>query len=280
MSFNFKITKKETNEKLFTIHINKNIYTGGTSKECIDQTNNKILYKHAKSITHITSSENYLACSSYDCTVSLFKNDKFEDIIEGPDTEIKCVSISGYWLAFCTRGKTVWICTIKDIVEIFSILEDHTEDVKGCIFYMDMLFTYGYDCSIKVYQYFDTQQSWELVQSLDSDFTVWKVIFFDMYMFVSNDNGEILKYELERGWILKLKKKLSFMPIQALSNYKNYLICTVNLGNLVFLSERLEIVHVIEKLHNDVINCIFWSEKDSLIGTCSDDKSYCILKTD
>jgi WD40 repeat protein len=299
---NFEIKKVKTDEKLFAIHLSTNIYTGGSSCLLKDNTNNKILYKHSKSITHITSSLKYLASSSYDCTVSVFKridnedrNDNssyfdkkgernstfvLEDIIEGPETEIKGISFDNTdkWLALATRGKTVWICSIEDYTEIDKILEDHSEDVKGCIFYSEMLFTFGYDNTIKIYQFFEIDQTWELVQSIEEYSTIWNIIFIEDRMYSCNDNGEINMYILDKGWTLKKKLKISVLPIMALSNFRDILVCTVNVGNLVFLNRDLEVVHTIERLHNDIINCIHWSEKDDLVGTCSDDQCYCILR--
>lgn len=276
-----EIDKYKTDEKLFSIHISKNIYTGGSSGQLKDVTNNKILYKHSKSITCISSTLKYLASSSYDCTVSVFKDNLLEDVIEGPDTEIKGISFdsTNKWLALATRGKSVWICSIKEYIEIDKILEDHTEDVKGCIFYLDMLFSYGYDNSIKVYQFFEEDLSWEIVQSIEEEYTIWKVIFIEDRMYSCNDNGELNMYILEKGWNLKKKIKISVLPIMALSNFQdNFLCCTINIGNLVFLNKDLEILHTEENVHDDIINCIHWSEKDKLLGTCSDDQTYSIIK--
>ncbi|WUR04396.1 putative cytosolic iron-sulfur assembly protein [Vairimorpha necatrix] len=281
---NFSVSNFRTDEKLFSIHINKNIYTGGTSTFLKDVSNNVILYKHDKSITHITSSGPFLACSSYDCTVSIFKVEnivyKLEDVIEGPDTEIKCVSFdsSNSWLAFATRGKSVWICRINEYIEIHKILEDHTEDVKGCLFFLDFFVSFGYDNTINLYQYFKYNEEWELVQEIEEEDTVWNVVFIEDRMYSCNASGEISLYVLDKGYTLKKRKKFSHLPILALCAYKNRLVAGLNLGDLIFLDLNLEIVHEMEKIHTGFINCVYYSEKDEILGTCSDDQTYNILK--
>lgn len=277
----FTTTKYFTDQKIFTIHINKNVYIGGTSTCLLDVTVNKILYKHNKSVTHISSSRKYLTSSSYDCTASIFllNAKELEDVIEGPDTEIKCISIDPLdkWIALATRGKSVWVCRIGENIEINNMLEDHTEDVKGCLFHEDMLFSFGYDNSIKCYKYFKMDESWEMVQSISENDTVWNLAFIDEKMFSCNGQGEVSLYILDKGWTIVRKKKLSNLPIFALCAYKNMIICGIGFGNLIFMNTDLEVVYVINKLHDNFINCIYWSEEDDMIGTCSDDMTYCLI---
>ncbi|EOB14059.1 Cytosolic iron-sulfur protein assembly protein 1 [Nosema bombycis CQ1] len=278
----FKISKFKTDKKLRAILVsNSNIYTGGSSGCLVDRTNNKILHKHDKSITSIKSYQDndlVIGCTSYDCTASIIKNNSLFDIIEGPDTEIKGISINQDFIALSTRGKTVWLCKFGDFIEIDKILEDHTEDVKGCEFYNNFLFTYGYDSTIKIYEYFEFSGSYELVQDIFCGSTIWDLKIRNFIIFVGTDNGEIIVYDLEKGFVENIRKKLGIEPIYSLCIYKNLIVTGVNGGNLVFLDLNLEIVKIIKGVHNGDINCISYSEKDEILVTCGDDQVYCVLE--
>lgn len=279
---NFKITTHSTDESLLSIYISGNVYTGGTSGCLTDRSNDIVLFRHQKSITDIKSWGDYIGCASYDCTVSIFKDGLLFDLVEGPDTEIKSLAFSedGKFLALSTRGKSVWLCRFGEYIEIDKILEDHSEDVKGCRFHNSYLFTYGYDSTLKIYQYFEYSESYEMVQDIHSTtgYTIWDILLVDDSLYVACDSGEIIIYSLEKGWVEKKRVKLSHTPLYSICRYRDCVVVGVNGGNLVFLDLDLNLVKIIEHLHSDAINCIYYSEEDKTLATCSDDQTYCLLQ--
>lgn len=189
-----KIEKIDLKEKIMAVHCTEDIYIG-LGKKFLNFSTQKILYMNDKCIRSISSNEKYIGCCSYDGTAVVFeKNEKLKEKIEGPDTEIKGIAFDNEFVAITTRGRTTWIL---ENLEISKILEDHTQDVKGCLFKDRRLYTWSYDNTIKIYDLFDIDHSWELSQSIDLDSIVWKVVFFGDFLcaMLQNGNMAVLKKE-------------------------------------------------------------------------------------
>ncbi|CAK5105723.1 unnamed protein product [Meloidogyne enterolobii] len=90
----------------------------------------------------------FLAAASFDATIIIYERNKssneFEELhkLEGHECEVKCCSfsISGHYLATCSRDKTVWIWKVPfenddEDYEVLSILQQHTADVKFVVWH-------------------------------------------------------------------------------------------------------------------------------------------------
>ncbi len=145
----FKLSSfTDLKNRSLSLIVNDDYFIAGVLNEAINITGgNKVIATFTKSVKSMDFNEKYLVCASYDGTaVILDRNSlKFIDSIEGPDTEIKCVCVQDSYIALATRGKTVWVL---DGLEIVSILDDHTQDVKGCFLYNEYLYTWSYDQTI------------------------------------------------------------------------------------------------------------------------------------
>ncbi|KAF7683952.1 putative cytosolic Fe-S cluster assembly factor [Astathelohania contejeani] len=189
---------------------------------------------HTKSIRHVTYHDNIIACGSYDCKATVFKDGICFDIIEGPDTEIKGLAICKGYIAIATRGKTVWVYRIDEEIEIDTILEDHTQDVKGVKWNMGCLYSYGYDGCINMYE------DMELIQSIkEHKSTVWDIQFYGEQNMVScSEDGEIIFYSFENIWKAKTRIRGSDFPIYTMAIYKNKYIGYVhNRSSILFIDE-------------------------------------------
>ncbi|ADM12250.1 uncharacterized protein Eint_091210 [Encephalitozoon intestinalis ATCC 50506] len=269
----YKITSKRLDEKILAVHVNGAVYTGGTSRTLVNQDTGEVMCRCRKSIRSIASHGRYICCASYDCTAVLFHDGKVVDVIEGPDTEIKCVGFSedGRYLAMATRGKSVWVVKIDPEIEIDEIIEDHLHDVKGCVFHKGFLFTYGYDNTIKIYERFDYDDSWELVQSISEKNTVWCVIFHGDKMVCSTEEGTISSYVLRNGWELEACKKLSIFPIYSICSVGRDMAYVLNRNNIGIIDSNLNLTTTIEDIHEDFINGIAYDEGRGRIISGGDD---------
>ncbi|KAL7078920.1 hypothetical protein ACQ4LE_001415 [Meloidogyne hapla] len=134
----------------------------------------------------------FLAAASFDATIIIYERNKtsneFEELhrLEGHECEVKCCSfsISGHYLATCSRDKTVWVWKVPfesddEDYEVLSILQQHTADVKFVVWHPreDILVSGGYDCSIRFY-IFDGEE-WVTAQAIADahDETVWSATF-------------------------------------------------------------------------------------------------------
>lgn len=227
----------------------KNIFIGSSNKTYskISFSNNfplnpkiEILNDFNKSVKNVVYSFlnniEYYGCVSYDGTGIIYKNGIKFDSIEGPETEIKHISFNelNNLIAISTRGKTVWILNInEDSLEINSILDDHSQDVKGAKFFNNQLFTFGYDETIKIYSFikgYDNSliltnnislKSLEIKNNeknnekdlIFNNFTVWDLLFFNNFI-IAAVNTEIFIFDLEMN--LKYKERVSDYPIYQL----------------------------------------------------------------
>lgn len=251
MSMDYKIEKIALKEKILAVYCNESIYLG-LSNKFINYSTQKILCIHQKPIRSISGNQDFIGCCSYDGTATVFlKNEKLKDKIEGPDTEIKGIAFENNIIAITTRGKTTWI--LEDF-EISKILEDHTQDVKGCKFYKKRLYTWSYDNTIKVYQLFDIDHSWELVQSIDLENIIWNIIFYKDKMCAILQNGYIAILKEDNSmWSVYKMLRISLTPIYSacvfLKDNYEYLAIVCNINCLLILNEEFEKILEIAELN-------------------------------
>ncbi|ELQ76461.1 WD40 repeat protein [Trachipleistophora hominis] len=280
-----KITERgsaQFDEKLLSLAVTKDsVLTGGTKKILhklsTDLHTQKILCQHEKSIRCIAAKDGVIVCGSYDGNATVLYEDKILDLIEGPETEIKGVDLLNgnrrdNYIALSTRGKTVWVCKLNDKIEIDSILEDHTQDVKGVKFFNNLLYTYGYDNTVKVYQRFTMyDDSWVLLQSLEAQKeTVWDVEMLTK-LFVASNDGCIYVYRKEKDWVFDYCCNISVYPILSLCRIRDFLALAVDSKSLVIVDESLQVKCSLEDAHQKDINCVKYSDDNNMLVTCSDD---------
>lgn len=248
-----EIQKYSEKEPILAVYCTETIYIG-LGRKLVDFSTRKILCIHEKSIRCIAGNGEFIGCCSYDGTATILeKNGKIKEKVEGPDTEMKGLAFYENFLAVTTRGRTTWI--LEDF-EISKILEDHTQDVKGCIFHKSRLFTWSYDNSVKIYDLFDIDHSWELSQSIELGDIVWKIIFFNGYLCATLQNGclVILK-EIGHQWVLDRTIRASITPIYSAavftdSTHSEYLGVVCNRNCLLIFNDQFEKVTEIPEMND------------------------------
>lgn len=262
LGMRYRVTSKRLDEKILAVHVDRDIYTGGTGRKLVNQDTGEVMCRSSKSIRTIASHGDYICCGSYDCTATLLYKGRVVDVVEGPDTEVKCVAFSedGRYLAMATRGRSVWITRVGDEIEIDKILEDHLQDVKGCIFHNGFLFTYGYDNTIKMYDRFDYDDSWEMVQSIEETNTVWSVAFHQDRMVCSTEDGTISLYVLRNGWELEESRRMSRLPIYSVCSVGDNIAYVLNGNSIGIVDSQLGGVVCVGGVHSGLINSISYGE--------------------
>lgn len=266
------IEKVQMSDRVLSVYANENLYIGVGSR-FINYSFGNVLCCHEKSIRSISGNGQWIGCASYDGTATIFdKNtERIKDKIEGPETEIKSISFFHNLIAISTRGKTTWV--LEDF-EVSKILEDHTQDVKGCTFNSQRLYTWSYDNSIKVYEMFDYDNSWEITQSIDLDDIVWNIAFFGEYLCAGLQNGKLEIFKMEKGlWTSFKSLKLSGAPIYALCVADDEYLCVVcNRNCLVLLSKDFNIAKTYENLNDgcDIFSICFWKKEHKIIAGSDD----------
>lgn len=224
---NLKIEIVRMKNRVLAVYVDNDIYVA-SGKSLINISTNTVLCRHDKSIRSISGNSVYIGCSSYDGTATLIDriSGEYIDRIEGPDTEIKGIAFYKDFIAVATRGKTVWIL---EHLEISKILEEHTQDVKGCCFYEKRLCTWSYDNTIKIFELFEIEHSWELIQSIDLGSIVWTVSFINGMMVSTLQNGEIVVLKKDGELWCQIKTiKASVYPIVCSCNTEEYFITICN----------------------------------------------------
>ncbi|KAG0437635.1 putative cytosolic Fe-S cluster assembly factor [Dictyocoela muelleri] len=264
---------KNLDEKILSVDVHKDlILIGGTSKylQKVALNDDMILkfVKHERSIRSVTIYNEYFACASYDSKASVFKDDQLLDIIEGPDTEIKCIRISEEYIACSTRSGNIWI--FDKYCEINSLINNNG-DIKGVFWNNGKLFVYGYNNAIILY--FKKGDTWEILQKLKQDTIIWDALLFDKMLVTCDNNGYLWIYRHENLFVLDKKIKVSIYPVFKMCCGSGYLfyICNRDVINILDNNYRLvysisgqQVFGTFEGCKMD-INCIAYCEESRLL---------------
>ncbi|KAI5148521.1 cytosolic iron-sulfur protein assembly protein CIAO1 [Enteropsectra breve] len=300
-----KHSKIDLKDRILAVYVQDNNLYAGLKENFVNLSTNQILHSFEKSVRTISGNGRYFGCCSYDGTGKILKRDakscKYDsymaaedylavrehlqgngsvpsdetfdtlvDSIEGPDTEIKAIAFDpDNLIAIATRGRTVWV--LEDF-EISKILDDHTQDVKGCCFWKERLFSWSYDGTIKMYEFFDLDHSWELIQSIEIGEIVWSVVLLNDRLYASVQSGRIYSFEMKSGLWHEVKSvKLSMYPIFSLAVAGNLISAFAHRNYFVLLNENLEIEAEEGPINTDqdVFCSCYWEEKNAIL--CGDD---------
>lgn len=275
MLFTFQATISQP-KPVLAISIGKNyLLIGGKSCEIVKielpTLKQSVIAGLKKSIRTVTVNDNFFACASYDGSGIVFKDDKFFDIIEGPDTEIKSVAFNddNTLLAIATREKTVWLFSINDEMQLECTFHDHTQDVKGVKFFEERLFSYSYDRTIKVYEKED--DAWDMIRNIDDhECTVWDVIQVSDTILACDNKGNLYFYESEYLRLMK-KVKVSRFPIYKMCRVGDDMFAFIlNRNKVCIMDLYLNVIQVIEDRHLLEINSICYCDENGVLGSVCD----------
>lgn len=272
----FNITTHQLDGRVLSIHAPDELYVGA-GNAFINFSRNTTLHVHSKSVRAIAATDKQVGCGSYDGTAVVFSRpeNKLIETIEGPDTEIKGIAFHENKMALCTRGKTVWV--LEDL-EISKILDDHSQDVKGCAFHGGRLYSWSYDNTIKMYELFELDHSWELMQSLDLNSIVWSVVFIEGCMVAATHDGCVSVFEMNYGlWVVKQTKLLSACPIMSMCVAGKHVAAICNRNCVAVFDSELNIVA--EQLLGgecpaEILSCCYWEGRNAIVGGAEDGKLY------
>jgi WD40 repeat protein len=278
------IRKISVDERIFSVHVTRDqVLFGGTSKRVSRYTLpgflHSILCVHKKSIRSITSNGSWTGVSSYDGTATILYNNELIDVVEGPETEVKSLAFNEMceYIALSTRSGSVWVLKVEGEIEIDTILEDHTHDVKGVKWNRARLYSYGYDNTIKMYEKADySDGSWELTQSIDGhSSTIWDVGFYghgEERMVSCSEDGFIYFYEFDGLWRITRKCEASKYPIYSISIINGeYIAYILNRRSVAVVDDEFNLKLVLENLHDSDINSISYCRETSMLVTGGDD---------
>lgn len=261
----YSISKTSLKERILAVYAPDDIYLGMGCK-FINYSQQKILCVHEKAVRYISGNESFVGCCSYDGTATVFeKNNRLRERVEGPDTEIKGLAFFRNYIALTTRGKTTWI--LEDF-EISKILDDHTQDVKGCTFNEGRLYTWSYDGTVKIYEMFELDHSWELVQSIDFGEIVWTIMFFKDFLCVALQSGSVVVLEKKQhSWERAKILEVSMCPVYTGVVFLDYIGVVCNRNCLLVLDSDFEKVVEIPDLNSgcDIFSSSYCQEKKAIV---------------
>lgn len=237
----------DAKQRILAVYANESVYVG-RGREFVNLSTGQTLCTHDKSVRNASGCSRFIGCCSYDGTACVFDRatDRLIERIEGPETEIKCIAFegSGDTIAISTRGKTVWIL---DNMEISRILEEHTQDVKGVAFYEGRLYSWSYDNTVKMFGYFEDDSSWELLQSIELDDIVWKVLLFGDRLCALTQSGRLAVLEMVNNqWKQTDGMALSVYPIVTACVAGDSLAVICNRNWLVLLDGQFRVTQEVE----------------------------------
>lgn len=271
--------------RILAVYADRDLYVGALNT-LTNFSTGKVLCRHEKSVRCISGNDEYVGCCSYDGTATVLTAEKNEHVerIEGPDTEMKGIAFCGGLIAIATRGKTVWI--LEDM-EVSKILDDHTQDVKGCRWFEKRLYSWSYDNTVNVYEMFEVEHSWELMQSIDLGDIVWNVVFYDGLMCAVLQNGSVVSFEMhDSQWVKRKGVAASAYPITSCCVAGRYLAVVCNRDCLVLLSRELEVEGAIvlrddgSSNRADILCCCFWESEGAVVCGSEDGTLYKVKITD
>ncbi|KAI4291984.1 cytosolic iron-sulfur protein assembly protein CIAO1 [Pancytospora philotis] len=272
-----EIEAREIGEPVLAVYASDDLYIAAGSK-FMNHSTGALLKTHEKSVRCISGNDAYVGCSSYDGTATVFTEKQsapgasyntFVETIEGPDTEIKGLAFCDSYIAISTRGKTVWL--LEDF-EISKILEDHTQDVKGCRFHEGRLYSWSYDNTVNMYEVFVMDHSWELMQTIVFASIVWGVVIIAGRMYVATHDGQITQLEMRDGQWRRIKHVLaSAYPVMCCCEADGYLAAVCNKSVLCLFDADLNLVAQ-ELLPlgasgkaGDVFSMCYWAKNNAVV---------------
>lgn len=256
-------------DKVWSVAVHKSLplfATVSTDQTCkiFDLDNYKLISTlddtHKRSIRSVSwkptseEVEPSLACGSFDSTISVWGKDYEEwqllAVIEGHENEVKGVSWSkdGYFLASCSRDKSIWIWEADDDNEEFeciSVLQEHSQDVKHVIWHehQDLLASSSYDDTIKLWR--EDDDDWICVATLEGhEGTVWSSDF-------EKSEDSIRLVSGSDDCLVKVWKKV---------------------GEEDFLNEIWELEATLPKAHTRSVYSVSWNKSGKIASVGSDGK--------
>uniref|UniRef100_A0A0N5AFW1 Probable cytosolic iron-sulfur protein assembly protein CIAO1 homolog n=1 Tax=Syphacia muris TaxID=451379 RepID=A0A0N5AFW1_9BILA len=270
-----------------------------------------IITPHNRAIRKLAFSPNdrLLASAGFDAVVVVYReiDGVFKDVakLEGHENEVKCCdfSISGQYMASCSRDKTVWIWE-EDECEDFMVcgaLQVHLQDVKYIKWhpYEEVLVSCSYDCSISFYRLDYDDDEWVVQQRVENahDSTVWCCDFSsdgNFLVTVGADSHvkvwkrqedslsvafskwiQIINYEVTTTWPLYTVSWSPFDNLIAVGGGDSFLRC--------FEFSNVDGNHIITEIYSlrwrrTDINCLQWNPKiPKCLAAASDDGAIQVL---